>query len=199
MSRLCGMLGVVVPAIVTTFGLWVPLAVLLVASAVTDRGITWESGRPPRPGWADAAFAVALAVSGLGAVLTNAALPAGESVIWPLAAMGMMAGAIGLRRQAMRQLGRYFDGDLRTEPGQVLVDTGPYRWVRHPGYLANTAYVAGLALLFAYWPPLLVAVGAMVGCYRTRIAREEALNSAGIVGYDDYLRRRRWRMVPLIW
>ena len=44
---------------------------------------------------------------------------------------------IGIRAWSMRTLGRAYTRTLRTEGGQPVIDDGPYRLVRHPGYLGS--------------------------------------------------------------
>jgi protein-S-isoprenylcysteine O-methyltransferase len=53
---------------------------------------------------------------------------------WPLfcAGLALMAAGVVIRQWAIAALGRFFTGDVRVHPHQQVVDTGPYRWVRHP-------------------------------------------------------------------
>jgi protein-S-isoprenylcysteine O-methyltransferase Ste14 len=102
--------------------------------------------------------------------------------------------ALLLRIVATGLPGKDFSGDLETRPGLVVVERGPYRWVRHPGDLAVGAYLIGLAGVFAYWPPVVVALGILAYFFRQRIATEEAINIQGIIGYREYMTRVRWRL-----
>lgn len=71
--------------------------------------------------------------------------------------------------------------------------------MRHPGYLGVTLYLTGMAVIFGWWPPVVVTV-VLLGAYcRARIHREEAINRDGIAGYGEYMARVRWRMVPGLW
>jgi protein-S-isoprenylcysteine O-methyltransferase len=54
----------------------------------------------------------------------------------------MMVGSLALRWWASVILGRFYTSTLRLSEGQQLVEKGPYRMVRHPGY-------AGILLLLA--------------------------------------------------
>src|SRR5262249_60922943 len=61
--------------------------------------------------------------------------------------LGMMVAGLGLKAWAMRTLGRFYTRTLRTEADQRGVTTGPYRLIRHPGYLPTLL----ISVAFA-WP-----------------------------------------------
>ena len=185
------------PAIFVTPWLWVLYGVMLAGGFLTDRRVHWEER--PRLRIQDFALFAALFVSGVVSMATGATFPNGGSIVWPLLGFTLMAAGLVLRVQATGRLGRDFNGDLRTRPGQTVVASGPYRWVRHPGYLGVALYLTGLAVIFGWWLPVVVVL-IMVGAYcRARIDREEAINRDGIVGYGEYMARVRWRMVPGLW
>ncbi len=75
-----------------------------------------------------------------------------------------------------------------------LVDTGPYRFVRHPLYLGEIVALSGIALRGGHWSyALLVLV--VTGLQLYRAGREEKLLAAQIPGYDAYM-QRTWRVIP---
>ena len=94
----------------------------------------------------------------------------------------------------------YFEGTARIQGdlGQRVVDAGPYRRVRHPGY-------AGLALWPLSAPMLLLsrwafAPGALAAAWVVlRTALEDRMLRRGLTGYADYARRVRWRLLPGVW
>ncbi|HEX5502691.1 MAG TPA: isoprenylcysteine carboxylmethyltransferase family protein [Thermomicrobiales bacterium] len=137
-------------------------------------------------------------VAGLGVPLL-ALLPAGRAARRPavqLAGLGVMAGGLLLKVWAMLTLGRYYTRTLRVAGDQPLVDTGPYRLVRHPGYLAAIAMWVGFGLALAGRLGALAAGAAMAAAYGRRIAAEEAmLREALGEPYRAYA-RRTWRLVP---
>jgi methyltransferase len=69
---------------------------------------------------------------------------------WPLW-LGLWLGAQGLRWSAMRALGEHWNVRVWVVPGAPRVTTGPYRWLRHPNYLAVVIELLAGPLLFGAW------------------------------------------------
>jgi protein-S-isoprenylcysteine O-methyltransferase len=71
-------------------------------------------------------------------------------------ALGVAVGALGLwlRSYAMRTLGRHYTLTPTVLHDHVLVSTGPYRRVRHPGYTGIVLQLVGLALCLGSLPAL---------------------------------------------
>jgi protein-S-isoprenylcysteine O-methyltransferase Ste14 len=187
------------PAILRTSLLWPVLAVLLLAGVLTDLRVNWDEERRYGVDWGDVLLVVGLFAAGVASMVTGATFPAGDSLLWPLAGFTIMATATALRWWATGVLGADFNAALRTRPGQVVRSEGPFRWVRHPGYLGAYAYQVGAILLFGWWPPVLVLIVTLGLGFRRRIKREEAINRQAIVGYEEYMRQVRWRMIPGLW
>ena len=95
---------------------------------------------------------------------------------------------------------RFFSGVVRIQRdrGQCVVSSGPYRWIRHPGYAgAVLAYLAVPFLLDSWWacvPSLLLVVALVV---RTRL--EDSTLMDELPGYRVYAERVRCRLVPRVW
>jgi protein-S-isoprenylcysteine O-methyltransferase len=111
----------------------------------------------------------------------------------------LMLGAVVFRIWAARTLGRYYTRTLKVRPNQPVVRTGPYRVVRHPGYLAD------LVLWFGFGQALgsrllTAAVSAVMWLvYSRRIDAEEALLLDRLGdAYADY-RQSTWRLLPPIY
>jgi protein-S-isoprenylcysteine O-methyltransferase Ste14 len=117
---------------------------------------------------------------------------------WASLALGLFLGTLGLvlRAASMRTLGRFYTLTPGIEPGQTLITTGPYRLVRHPGYLAILLSLGGLQLVLGTW----VALAAMVLVILplpVRIAIEERILAEHFSAeYADYRRRTPYRLVP---
>jgi protein-S-isoprenylcysteine O-methyltransferase Ste14 len=75
-----------------------------------------------------------------------------------------------------------------------LVDTGPYRLVRHPLYLGELVAVTGFAVRGGHWLHAALLL-ALLALQVYRAGREEALLAREVVGYSGYA-ARTWRIVP---
>jgi protein-S-isoprenylcysteine O-methyltransferase Ste14 len=187
------------PAIFTTPWLWPIAALLLLGGVITDRRVNWEGEHGYRPDLGDVLLGALLVLAGVISIAIDATLPMGDSLLWPVVGFAMMAAACPLRWRATGILGSDFNAALRTRPGQQVRDTGPYRWVRHPGYTGVLMYLTGLVVIFGWWPPIVVMVVVLGNAFRKRIEREEAINRREIEGYEQYMREVRWRMIPGLW
>lgn len=87
---------------------------------------------------------------------------------------------------------------IQTERHQRVIDTGPYRFVRHPGYVAALLLFAGMALaLHSLWALVPAAIASALLVLRT--SWEDRLLHAELPGYAAYAQRVRWRLVPGLW
>jgi protein-S-isoprenylcysteine O-methyltransferase Ste14 len=109
----------------------------------------------------------------------------------------VMAAGASLRWWAMHTLGEYFTRTLTVLDGQRLIETGPYRWIRHPGYLAQLlVHVPFAALLSEGWIAALGALALLAAVYTRRIRLEEAMLAERLGrSWVDYA-ERTWRLVP---
>lgn len=114
--------------------------------------------------------------------------------------VGLVMQAIGLalRAWSMRTLGTSYTRTLRTADQQHVVDTGPYRLVRHPGYTGSLLTWAGFALTSRSIPVILLAAALLGRAYQQRIVAEEELLQRELSGYADYMQRTR-KLVPFVW
>ena len=94
-------------------------------------------------------------------------------------------------------LGEFFTRTLTTLDGQRVIDAGPCRVVRHPGYLAQLlVLVPFAALLSERWPPPLAALLLLAGIYARRISLEERMLASRFGAAWSAYARRAWRMLP---
>jgi protein-S-isoprenylcysteine O-methyltransferase Ste14 len=115
-----------------------------------------------------------------------------------LVGLALQAGGLALRFWSMRTLGDFYSRTLRTQEEQRVVETGPYRLVRHPGYLGSLLIWAGFALTSGSLPVAAGVTGVVGRAYGRRIEAEEQLLGRDLPGYDEYA-RRTWKLIPLIW
>jgi len=87
---------------------------------------------------------------------------------------------------------------IQKDRGQTVITTGPYAIVRHPMYFGAIFYFAGTSLVLCSWWGL-ATVPILALLLGIRIGIEEKTLRMGLEGYDDYARRVRWRLIPLIW
>jgi len=95
---------------------------------------------------------------------------------------------------------RFFSSVVRiqTERGHVVCDSGPYRFVRHPGYAGNMLALFGIVLaLDSVWTLIPAAVAFIIAVIRTVL--EDQTLQAELPGYRDYARRVRFRLIPGIY
>ena len=95
---------------------------------------------------------------------------------------------------------RFFSSVVRiqTERGHVVCDTGPYRFVRHPGYAGNVLALFGIVLaLSSVWTLIPAAVATTISVIRTEL--EDRTLQEELPGYQDYAQRVRYRLFPGIY
>ena len=95
---------------------------------------------------------------------------------------------------------RFFSGTVRIqqERGHVVIDGGPYRYVRHPGYTGMLALSIATPVALGSWLALIpAALLALVLAVRT--ALEDRTLRAELRGYEEYSSRVRNRLVPGVW
>jgi protein-S-isoprenylcysteine O-methyltransferase len=121
---------------------------------------------------------------------------------WPpqpwINAAGIAVTLVGLafRWYAIIYLGRFFTVNVAIAHDHQLIDSGPYRWLRHPSYTGALLAFLGLALCTQNWASLAVIMLGTTAAFGYRIHVEEAA-LAGAFGerYREYM-RRTWRLVP---
>ncbi len=132
---------------------------------------------------------VLVAAYGLAVISPIALHPVGLGEIGDAAWAGVGLAFIGLslRAWAMTTLGASYARNLRTDAGQALVTSGPYRWLRHPGYAGSLAVWLGASLAFGNLAAAIVVAVLMLLAYGWRIRGEEAMLSAYFgQAYRDY-------------
>jgi len=95
---------------------------------------------------------------------------------------------------------RFFSSVVRiqTDRGHEVCDSGPYRFVRHPGYAGNIFPPFGIVLaLGSVWTLIPAAVALIIALIRT--ALEDQTLQEELPGYRDYARRVRFRLIPGIY
>lgn len=94
----------------------------------------------------------------------------------------------------------HFEGTVRiqTDRDHKVVDTGPYRYVRHPGYVAFIALMASIPPLLGSFYAFIPAAGVgLLFILRTHL--EDRTLHRELNGYAAYAVRVRYRLVPGVW
>jgi protein-S-isoprenylcysteine O-methyltransferase Ste14 len=110
----------------------------------------------------------------------------------------LLAGLAGMTWA--ESVNKFFEPTVRiqTERGHIVIDTGPYALVRHPGYVAAGLLVLGLPLsLGSYWALVPAVLSYLLLVLRT--ALEDRTLREELPGYKEYARRVRYRLVPGVW
>ncbi len=112
--------------------------------------------------------------------------------------LGLQVTGLILRVWSMRRLGASYSRTLRTTEAQGVVDDGPYRLIRHPGYAGSLLTWTGFALTSRSVPVLIAVTGLLSQAYAHRIRVEEALLRRELPGYVDYGGRTK-KLLPFVW
>lgn len=87
---------------------------------------------------------------------------------------------------------------MQKEREHHVVDTGPYRVVRHPMYSGFLPLFVGMALWLGSYVAAIVAI-VPLALLAVRILFEERFLRRELVGYAEYMSRTRFRLVPFVW
>lgn len=95
---------------------------------------------------------------------------------------------------------RFFSSQVRiqTDRGHRVVQEGPYRYLRHPGYAGGLlSWIAAPVFFSSYWLvlPMILVMAANV----VRTALEDRTLQDELPGYADYVKQVKYRLVPGIW
>lgn len=115
-----------------------------------------------------------------------------------VAGLVVLAFSFSLSLWAMH-VNRFFSPVVRIqeERGHHLITTGPYRWIRHPGYLAAMLHVVG-TLSLGSWAAMLPMLPVIALVARRAVIEDRFLHEK-LEGYGAYAARVRYRIVPGIW
>ncbi|MDD5081902.1 MAG: isoprenylcysteine carboxylmethyltransferase family protein [Dehalococcoidales bacterium] len=124
-------------------------------------------------------------------------IPRNGSVAW--AGLTLLTSGIILQTLAMWWLRGFYTVRLNIQQKQRLVTDGPYRLVRHPGYLSYLVSLTGLGLALGSLAALGLVLLAIPFLVWRITKEEEMLVTAFGKEYINYLRQTRWRLVPFIY
>lgn len=106
----------------------------------------------------------------------------------------LMLAALSLHWWARLNLGQFYGEREEVQPGQHLVESGPYAYIRHPIYTSYFTLAIGLFLVNPAVPTIFLAIYTFVD-YSLAFRREEKLLKENLPGYKEYV-ARTWPFVP---
>lgn len=118
--------------------------------------------------------------------------------VWFVAGLVSLLLGTAIRRHCWRMLGQYFTGNVRTASDQPVIQSGAYRWVRHPSYTGGMLMYLGTGLGLTNWLSVLLVTVVPFAAYVYRVRVEERALLANLgPRYEDYMRRTK-RFVPFV-
>ncbi|MBR1210292.1 methyltransferase [Bradyrhizobium sp. JYMT SZCCT0180] len=94
----------------------------------------------------------------------------------------------------IRHLGKSFS---LVPQARRVVQTGPYRWIKHPLYLAEEIVILGVVLQYLTVTTVIILF-LHIGVQICRILYEEDLLRRSLPEYSSY-EATRWRLIPYVW
>jgi protein-S-isoprenylcysteine O-methyltransferase Ste14 len=104
---------------------------------------------------------------------------------------------IAYRLWAIKTLGKYYSHIVREIAGHQIVESGPYRYIRHPAYAGMILANLGIVIFFFNWITLALFALILIPAIILRIIIEEK-TLIKIAKYVDYAKNRP-RLIPGIW
>ena len=192
---------------------WLFLGVLLASSTllslyllrVNPDVIAGRVNRHERPrGW-DLLLGLLVALPAMLAIPIVSALDDGRygwsHMPWWGCALGYALLLVGFAGLTWAQaVNKFFEPSVRiqTDRGHRVIDAGPYRIIRHPGYVFGFAFFLGIPLaLGSLWG--LIPAMIMSALLIVRTVLEDRTLQNELLGYKEYAQRVRYKLVPGVW
>ncbi|MGE5374481.1 MAG: methyltransferase family protein [Bacteroidota bacterium] len=140
-------------------------------------------------------YVIALILAGLDARFGWSSIPI--FFYWTSVAIYILGQAIF---QWARYTNQYFSSVVRiqTDRGHTVCKDGPYRYMRHPGYLGGFLFTITVGLVLGSWyASIPQVIAALMLVWRT--GREDRTLQAELPGYAEFAKETRYRLVPGLW
>ena len=99
-----------------------------------------------------------------------------------------------------RYTNNYFSSVVRiqTDRGHTVCKDGPYRYVRHPGYVGGFLFTVTIGIVLgSWWASIPQIIAGLMLIWRT--AREDKTLQAELPGYAEYATQTRYRLLAGVW
>jgi protein-S-isoprenylcysteine O-methyltransferase Ste14 len=150
-----------------------------------------------RPKWTAVAITAVFLGFSIGSVVEAFVVLRPLSLAAAVAGGVLFAAGFIIRRWVLRALGRLWAIDIDLKPDHHLVTTGPYRFCRHPNYVAMLLEMAGFCLLGNAFYTLAAFFPLYVLALVTRIRLEEAALIAALGDQYREYRRTTFALLPI--
>jgi protein-S-isoprenylcysteine O-methyltransferase Ste14 len=119
---------------------------------------------------------------------------------WPVVVgVAIFAAGLGVRAWAVHELGRFFKFTVVVQAGHRVVDTGPYRLIRHPSYTGLLMAELGLGIALGTWLSIPACLLPPLIAFSIRIHHEERVLASELgEPYRSYMARTK-RLIPGVW
>jgi protein-S-isoprenylcysteine O-methyltransferase Ste14 len=118
---------------------------------------------------------------------------------WTVAGLILIGLGLFYRIWSISTLGRQFTATVRFEQKHQLIETGPYKLVRHPSYLGAFVTIIGYPVFLHTPLGIGIAAVAMFIAYYFRIRAEEAALIRHFGDTYSQYQQRTYRIIPFIW
>ena len=138
-------------------------------------------------------FLAAFLAAGLSFRFDLLMLPFSVSIIFVF----VFLGAYALYAEVLRE-NTYLSRTIEVQEGQKVIDTGLYGVVRHPMYMATVFLFLALPLVLGSVISFVIML-AYLPIIVKRIKNEEQVLTKDLQGYEAYMKKVKYRLIPFIW
>ena len=114
-----------------------------------------------------------------------------------IAAAAVFLAAYALYAEVLRE-NTYLSRTIEVQEDQKVIDTGLYGVVRHPMYMATVLLFLAMPLVLGSVISFVIML-AYLPIIAKRIRNEEEVLKNGLAGYEEYMQKVKWRLIPYIW
>jgi protein-S-isoprenylcysteine O-methyltransferase Ste14 len=116
---------------------------------------------------------------------------------WHVIGLAIFIAGVCFRVWAIETLGKYYSHSVRKIEGHRIVDSGPYRFLRHPAYTGMMAAHVGITVFFFNFITAAILALLLVPSIVVRILVEEK-TLMSVDGYTEFAKTRK-RIFPCVW